>query len=778
MKQKLSFLPFFLLLISCNLFGQQLCHTPAQTNNNFLNKSAYMMETNNNNSYCLRVYFHVIRRSDGTGGQSVAAVNQAFQILNQDFNSHNINFSWNNTIDYINNTIYFNNPSSNIFNVNNNPNGIDIYLYDDSANPGGLANGVGGSSEFYVSGKFWNTPFQSLITSHVISHEMGHVIFLWHTHHGTYPEGGNDNPCAELVNGNNSSTCGDYVTDTSADPHIQFNVNASCNWLGSGTDANGQNYDPDEQNIMAYTSPQCMSYFTSLQGLRMRNAIATLPYLQQCLVNCCADITADLYIKDSNDDVGNEPNTISQYPWTSPDIWIRNQNDNGLEHQNPEYSPTIPNYAYIRVRNLSCVASSGTEQLNFYWAKAGSSLNWPDTWNGNLTFPNGSIMGNQVGSVTIPSIPAGGETIVSMPFLVPNPQNYYNTAAENWHFCLIARIISSNDPMTFPETLALVPNVLNNNNIGWVNITIVDVAANYTNGTIAVGNPFNTPKNYFLEFIKEDLETGKAIYEEAEVGIKMDEILYNAWERGGKQAQLLDSTIDEKRKIVRGNNVILDNISFDANEIGLLTLDFSFLIKELTEKTNYRYHVVQKDALTGTVIGGETYVIRKNSRPIFEANAPDKEVDLNQSLTISANDINEPAIYNWYDNENTLIYQGKDLQIANAVAEKFKLEVISSIDGFKDYKEVEVKLKPSTLNNITPNPATNNAYISYKLNTVNSAYLMVIGYYGSNGTSNNYILNVNSNETIINVSNYPSGFYTIALVVNGEIVDAKTLIKQ
>jgi hypothetical protein len=191
----------------------------------------------------------VIRRSDGTGGQSVAAVNQAFQILNQDFNSHNINFSWNNTIDYINNTIYFNNPSSNIFNVNNNPNGIDIYLYDDSANPGGLANGVGGSSEFYVSGKFWNTPFQSLITSHVISHEMGHVIFLWHTHHGTYPEGGNDNPCAELVNGNNSSTCGDYVTDTSADPHIQFNVNASCNWLGSGTDANGQNYDPDEQNI-------------------------------------------------------------------------------------------------------------------------------------------------------------------------------------------------------------------------------------------------------------------------------------------------------------------------------------------------------------------------------------------------------------------------------------------------------------------------------------------------------------------------------------------------
>ena len=40
------------------------------------------------------------------------------------------------------------------------------------------------------------------------------------------------------------------------------------------------------------------------------------------------------------------------------------------------------------------------------------------------------------------------------------------------------------------------------------------------------------------------------------------------------------------------------------------------------------------------------------------------------------------------------------------------------------------------------------------------------------------ILDVNSNETNLNVSNYASGFYTVALVVNGEITDAKTLIKQ
>ncbi len=55
---------------------------------------------------------------------------------------------------------------------------------------------------------------------------------------------------------------------------------------------------------------------------------------------------------------------------------------------------------------------------------------------------------------------------------------------------------------------------------------------------------------------------------------------------------------------------------------------------------------------------------------------------------------------------------------------------------------------------------------------------MIIGGYGTTATSNNYILDITSSETTINIANYPSGFYTVALVSNGEIVDAKTLIKN
>jgi hypothetical protein len=186
---------------------------------------------------------------------------------------------------YIDSDGYYNSPNYTIFNVNNHSDGIDIYLFDDASPPGGMANGVGESSEFWISGSYWKPQYGSLVKSRVISHEMGHVLFLWHTHHGTFWEVGNPHQCAELVDGSNSHICGDYVSDTPADPNMQMNVNyPDCTWNGYGTDVNGASYNPNEALIMSYTHPDCMSYFTNEQGQRMRNAIATLPFLQQTVV--------------------------------------------------------------------------------------------------------------------------------------------------------------------------------------------------------------------------------------------------------------------------------------------------------------------------------------------------------------------------------------------------------------------------------------------------------------------------------------------------------------
>ena len=491
----------------------------------------------------------------------------------------------------------------------------------------------------------------------------------------------------------------------------------------------------------------------------------------------------DLMVKDGTEDLGAEPNTATQLMCVSNNIWARNNNDNELEHQNPEYSSNgVPNFIKVRVVNKSCIVSTGTEQLKLFWAKASTSLSWPSPWTGGVANPTtGANMGNEVGTLIIPVLQPGQEIIMTFPWQVPNPADY-GADGNQWHFCLLSQIEASNDPLHNIEIDNLWGNVANNNNMAWTNLTVVDVLPNNVvnpGGVIAVGNPFDYPKTYYLEMQIADAETGKPIYEEAEVGIKMDDILYNAWVRGGKGTQLLDATLEEKRKIVKGNHVILDNISFNAKEIGTLKLNFNFLTKELTGKTNYIYNVLQKDAQTGKTIGGEAFIINKKARAPFVADAgDDKEVDLNQPITISAVDINEPAIYNWYDNDNNLVFQGKNLQIANAVAEKYKLEVISTVDGFKDYSEMEVKINPNRLKNIAPNPVVGTTKISYNLQNATSAYLMIVSYYMNGGVSNNYVLDVNSSETNINLSNYTNGFYKVVLVVNGVISDAKIIFKQ
>ena len=56
---------------------------------------------------------------------------------------------------------------------------------------------------------------------------MGHCLGLYHTFHGLC-----ESVCAELVNGSNCSSCGNFVCDTPADPTV-FNVDENtCVWDG------------------------------------------------------------------------------------------------------------------------------------------------------------------------------------------------------------------------------------------------------------------------------------------------------------------------------------------------------------------------------------------------------------------------------------------------------------------------------------------------------------------------------------------------------------------
>ena len=96
----------------------------------------------------------------------------------------------------------------------------------------------------------------------------------------------------------------------------------------------------------------------------------------------------DLYSRDTPADMGIQPNPDMGPMWLSEDIWVRTTPDPNYRpfpftaasppwtpapHQNPEYRDPrlgLPNYVYVRVRNIGPGPSTGTEQLRLYWAKA------------------------------------------------------------------------------------------------------------------------------------------------------------------------------------------------------------------------------------------------------------------------------------------------------------------------------------------------------------------------------------------------------------------------
>tara|TARA_R110000850_G_scaffold73760_1_gene161907 strand:- start:36863 stop:39874 length:3012 start_codon:yes stop_codon:yes gene_type:complete len=485
----------------------------------------------------------------------------------------------------------------------------------------------------------------------------------------------------------------------------------------------------------------------------------------------------DLMVKDGIDDFGLEPNTTTEILWESTDIWVRNEEDGIDSHQNPEYDPVDPNYIYTRVTNKSCATSSGNDVLKLYWAKANTALLWDDHWDGSLII-DGVVMGDEVGDIIIPVLAPGEEIVLSIPWLVPNPDDYLDND-NPWHFCLLARIESGQDPMTFPEVPFLPTNVSNNNNIAWKNLTIVDIDPlnpGFTGATVGIGNNDIVAKPFILEFKKKSTETGKAIYEAAEVTVTMDDVLWQGWTNGGESKENLDDYKSTSHtKIILGDSARLNNVIIPANTIATLHLDFNFLVKEVDDKHEFTYYVIQRDAVTDSILGGETYLVRKQPRNSFTADGgDDMMINNDESVTLTATDIYEAAVYNWYDYNGNLIHTGTEITLSPEITQQYQLEVIAEADGFKDYDEVTIAISPFSILSLTPNPAIDFLTVNYNSETADTAYLMIIG----NNTSQNYMLDTEENTTVIDVSSYSSGYYIVALVCDGDIVDTKNLIKN
>jgi hypothetical protein len=216
---------------------------------------------------CVAISFHVITQSNGAGGISQAALDQAIAALNSYYNGSGFQFTQLRPTWTIANDAYYVSPESTwtqFIRVNPVPGSINIFIHPRSAGPC-----LGTFPNLITLGQ----NLQGVVLSQdcvqdagVVCHEVGHYLNLYHTHE-------QDTFGPEFPGGSNCVSAGDLLCDTPADPGLYGGTYTypACQYIGTAVcmfrGCEGSTYNPSTHNIMSYAQP-CRSELTAGQFAR------------------------------------------------------------------------------------------------------------------------------------------------------------------------------------------------------------------------------------------------------------------------------------------------------------------------------------------------------------------------------------------------------------------------------------------------------------------------------------------------------------------------------
>jgi len=283
----------------------------------------------------------------------------------------------------------------------------------------------------------------------------------------------------------------------------------------------------------------------------------------------CGATSGDIFIRDNVLDTGIIPS--AQPWWSSPDVWVRQADDGGTEHQNPQAGRR--NYIYARVSNRS-VATVSLVDVRFYYGASGLGLGWPGSWT--------AVPGLQ----QITSIPPGGRSIVSIPWDVPNLVG---------HFCIRVHIDSPEDPLGDSQRIGW------NNNVTSRNMHIFEFPQP------PVGQCRLDGTNQATDTVSMDVINTLTTSTQVELTITSDELLNDAQLRitlgalAGRWSSL-DGLVqeDDGRLLVTTLPATIYGIQMNPSEIRPIQL-------EINAAANSRFIINVAEIVRGDLVGGNSY---------------------------------------------------------------------------------------------------------------------------------------------------------------------------
>lgn len=491
-------------------------------------------------------------------------------------------------------------------------------------------------------------------------------------------------------------------------------------------------------------------------------------------------LDSDLYVRDTLSDDGTTPSQVT-YMWCSPDIWIEDAAGNVVEHPHGDTDYKV----CVKIHNRKETASSGHEKLRLNWVKAGIGTQWPLDWTGETMFdcsgthvPKGGFIGDFNG-VTIPSIPALGSSVVKVPWHTPRAEDYNECSdfgSELWHFCLLARVYDSEE--IIGDNLSGCDMgwiTIQNNNVAWKNVTLLN--SRYNRSVISVANPGTVEQKFKILFKAHPNVKGEYITDFADVYWILDEVLVNLWEEQGKQAENIKE-IDRNILKMESYNASLDNMIIPLERHYSLSTSVEFYAKKRPQNDTLCFDIILCDE-KGNYVGGEHYKAIRDANRMFSAIAQENQtIFRGEDANFIALDIGETAHYKWYDAQGEKIGEGFGLNVSPQHSQYYVLEVTADADGYKDFDQVSVNVTTGKIEQINPNPATQQVTIVYSLlEETSPCHLEILSQMGQVVLSESVY--PTQNQKIIDIHQLQVGYYVVKLVTqDGTVLDAKKLIVQ